>query len=175
MAGKHLAAGTAAGLLLVGGIASGVALTGSEGEVLAGANVTTVPTTYDADSQYVGLCGIVTPPDPDRCDAAQGTLRYSMFGSLVNAIQFNKWKQKSPRDYERLTLLMGAPHCSVPSNPQPQIMVTPLGAALASAVQAYACAGGTEPIVWPPPNPPLDPNRADKTPPTAPGPIQVQP
>ena len=138
-------------------------------------NVTTVTTTYDADTQYVGKCGLVTPPDPDHCDAVQGTLRYSFFMSLVNSIQFNKWKQKSPKDYQRLSGLMAAPECSVPSNPQPQIMVTPLGAALASAVQAYACALGEEPVTWPAANPPLDPNRSDKKPPTAPGPIQVTP
>lgn len=170
--GIAIAAGASAVLLAAGVLGSNQL---SEDSMSAELNVTTVTTTYDADTQYVGKCGIVTPPDPDACDAVQGTLRYSMFQSLVNAIQFNKWKQKSPKDYERLTLLMGAPRCSVPSNPQPQIMVTPLGAALASAVQAYACAHGMEAITWPAAYPALDPNRADKTPPTAPGPLQVTP
>lgn len=169
-----VAGGLAAGAaLLAAGVIGGTQI--SSESAPAELNVTTVTTTYDADTQYVGECGIVTPPDPDACDAVRGTIRYSMFQSLVNAIQFNKWKQKSPKDYERLSILMSAPKCSVPSNPQPQIMVTPLGAALASAVQAYACAHGMDAITWPAPYPALDPNRADKTPPTAPGPLQVTP
>lgn len=142
---------------------------------IAELNVTTVTTTYDADTQYIGKCGLVTPPDPDRCDAVQGAIRYSMLGSLVNADQFKKWTQSAPNDYQRLTTLMAAPKCSIPSSPQPQIMVTFMGAALASAVQAYACALGTEPIVWPAPNPPRTAGSKDKTAPTAPGPITVTP
>jgi hypothetical protein len=181
MSGRNLGAVVAgAALLLVLGIGLAALLTRDDNEpqrlgAVYAANVTTVTTTYDADTQYVGKCGIVTPPDPDACDAVQGTLRYSFWGSMVNSIQFNKWKQKSPKDYQRLLGLMASPQCSVPSNPQPQIMVTPLGAALANVVQAYNCAHGIEPIALPAANPPLDPNRADKQPPTAPGPLQVTP
>ena len=54
-------------------------------------------------------------------------------------------------------------------------MVTATGAAFYAAVQAYACALGTEPIAWPAPNPPRAAGATDKKAPTAPGPLQVQP
>jgi len=137
-------------------------------------NVQTVTTTYDVDTQYLGKCAVVTPPSADPCDAAQGTIRYSFFGSLVNADQFKKWKSSAPLDYARLTAHMNAPVCSLGGAGLPQDMKTFMGAALYSAVQAYACALGTEPIVWPAPNPPRT-SSSDKTAPTAPGPITVTP
>lgn len=172
-------AGAVAGLavLAIGGAAALIANGDDEPRLLGAAelNVTTITTTYDLDTQYVGKCGIVTPPAPDACDAAQGILRYSFFASLVNADNFKKWKSSSPGDYQRLTAHMQAPASSAAPIGLVQDMRTALGAALASVVQAYACAKGTEPIVWPAPNPPPLAGAKDKTPPTPPGPITVTP
>lgn len=133
----------------------------------------TVATTL-APGQYIGTCTTVTPPEPDPCEAAQGVIRYQFFGALVNATVFNNWKKSSPGDYQRLNTLMLAPKCSTPANPQPQIMVTFFGAALADAIEAYACARGYEPIAWPAPNPkPI--STGDTKAPTAPGPVIVTP
>lgn len=168
-------------LLAIGGAAGGAAalIANDDGESrrtgVAELNVTTITTTYDLDTQYVGKCGIVTPPTPDVCDAVQGTLRYSFFSSLVNADNFKKWKSSSPGDYQRLTAHMQAPACSAAPVGLMQDMRTALGAALASVVQAYACAKGTEPIVWPSPNPPPLAGSKDKTPPMPPGPITATP
>src|SRR5574343_1247759 len=137
---RTLAAG--AGLLAAGALVAG-------GSVLAPSNpapaVVGPGTTELQEGQYAGPCSIVTPPEPDPCEAAQGTLRYSFWGNMVNAAYFKKWRQGSPGDYGRLLGLMAAPICSTPAHPQPQTMRTPQGAALAAAVQAYACALGAEP------------------------------
>lgn len=138
-------------------------------------NVTTITTTYDLDTQYVGKCGIVTPPTPDACDAAQGELRYSFWSAIVNADNFKKWKQSSPGDYQRLLAHMQTPACSVAPVGQVQDMKTALGVALYAEVRAYNCAKGTEPIAMPLPNPPPLAGAQDKTPPSAPGPLNVGP
>lgn len=151
-----------------------VALTGA-GAVTAtevvGSDESVVETLALSEGQYLGPCSIVTPPEPDPCEAAQGTLRYHFWAGMVNADQFKKWKQSAPKDYLRLQTLMAAPMCSTPAHPQPQIMVTKMGAALAATVGAYACAKGTEPIVLPTPNPIV--TGTDKIPPSAPGAITV--
>jgi len=144
-----------------------------------GLNMQTYSVTYDADTQYVGRCHIVTPPTSDYCEAAEGTIRYPFFAQLVNASNFKSWKKSSPGDYARLTAHMNAPRCPTPVG-NVQDMKTPLGAAFYNVVEAYACAasanGGTiEPLTWPAPATTLDPNRTDKTPPTAPGPLTVAP
>lgn len=164
------AAAVAVGLMSTGAV-SEYGTGKSEPDVM----LVTLPPQALQEGQYIGPCSVVTPPDPDPCEAAQGMLRYAFLGELVNSIQFNKWKNGSPKDYARLNAIMSDPKCPKASDPQPQTMVTPFGAAIADAVQAYACALGTEPVTWPAPNPPLDPNRKDKKPPTAPGPIQVTP
>lgn len=139
-----------------------------------GLNIQTYTGTYDADTQYLGKCAVVTPPNADPCDAVQGTLRYAFFNSLVNADQFIKWKKYAPLDYNRLTAHMNAPACSNGTG-LVQDMKTFMGAALFSVVQAYACALGVEPIAWPAPNPPRAAGATDKTAPSAPGPITVTP
>jgi hypothetical protein len=142
------------------------------GGVNRGLNTQTYNVTYDADTQYVGKCGIVTPPTADSCDAAQGVIRYAFFGKVVNASQFKVWKNQNPGEYARLTAHMNTPFCGSGASPD---MNTFYGGFLADAVEAYACARGIEAIVWPTPNPPLDPKRADKTPPTPPTGLTVTP
>lgn len=142
---------------------------------LLGLNLQTYTGTYDADTQYLGPCAVVTPPNADPCVAAQQTIRYVLFGAAVNADLFKKWKAANPGEYARLTAHMNAPACSQGAVGQPQDMLTQTGAMFYAAVQAYACALGTEPIAWPVPNPPRVAGAKDKTPPSAPGPITVQP
>ena len=137
-------------------------------------NIQTHSVTYDADTQYVGKCSIVTPPKSDPCDAAQGILRYAFFGNLVNANQFKTWKRQNPGEYARLTAKMNAPMCGSGTG-LPQDMLTFYGSFIANVIEAYACALGVEPITWPTPNPPRLPGATDKKPPTAPGPITVTP
>lgn len=164
-----IAAGAAAGLL---GFMGAAALSSSE---LASSDETiTVFADTIAENQYQGDCVVVTPPEPDPCEAAQASIRYGMFGHLVNAAPFKTWKKGSPGDYARLTSIMANPQCATPSNPQPQTMVTFFGAAIADAVEAYACARGTEPITWPASNPPVT-SGSDKKAPTAPGPVIITP
>lgn len=126
-----------------------------------------------APNQYVGPCSIVTVPDADPCQAAQLVLRYQFWGAMVNGSLWKQWVKGSPKDYQRLLTLLAAPKCSTATDPQPQIMVTKTGAALADAVEAYACALGTEPIVLPAPDPP--PTGTDKTAPSAPQDLQIVP
>lgn len=128
-----------------------------------------------AEGQYVGPCSIVTPPEPDPCEAAQHQIRYPFLGQLVNAKPFKSWVKGAPNDYARLTAYMQAPICSTATNPQPQPMTTFMGAAIGDAVEAIACARGVGPVVWPAPNPPPVPGSTDITPPGAPGPVTVTP
>lgn len=176
---------TAAGVLGVAAVTTGtVALS-----PLSVTETTTVAVAPEiAENQYIGDCTTVTPPEPDPCEAAQNVIRYSFFGALVNASNFKTWKKGSPGDYGRLCSgpiqpdgsqtcvngLMAYPQCSTPTNPQPQTMRTFFGAAIADAVEAYACARGTEAINFPAPNPPPT-GTGDKTAPTAPGPLNVNP
>lgn len=127
-----------------------------------------------AEGQYVGPCSIVTPPEPDPCEAAQGQIRYAMLGELVNAIPYKNWRKGAPIDAARLDALMLNPQCPTASNPQPQTLRTFMGAAIGAALQAYACAKGTGPITWPAPNPPPVAG-SDTQAPTPPGPVTVTP
>jgi hypothetical protein len=127
-----------------------------------------------AEGQYVGPCSIVTPPEPDPCEAAQGAIRYSMLGELVNAVPYKNWRKGAPLDAARLDAYLQNPQCSTPSNPQPQTMRTFMGAAIAAALQAYACAKGVGPVTWPEPNPPAA-SGSDTQAPTPPGPVTVEP
>jgi hypothetical protein len=140
-----------------------------------GMNAAVYSVTYDADTQYVGKCGIVTPPTPDKCDSVIGEIQHSFFGNLVNAPLFKSWKVANPGEYSRLTAHMQAPQCSVAPTGNVNDMISFTGAALVNVVEAYACAGGVGPIAWPLKNPNLDPNRKDKIPPTTPGPLTVTP
>lgn len=166
---KQLLAVGAATAALVGGVVAGSTVA----DITPPESVTFVgPGTAELQpGQYVGPCSIVTPPEPDPCEAAQLVLRHSFWGEMVNAAYFKKWKQGSPGDYGRLLALMAAPICSTPAHPQPQTMRTPQGAALANVIEAYACALGAEPIAMPAANP--KPTGTDRTPPSAPGPLQV--
>jgi hypothetical protein len=166
-----LAATAAAGVLAVGALVAG----GTIADVTPEADVTWVgPGTAELQpGQYVGPCSIVTPPDADPCQAAQLVLRHQFWGAMVNASWFKSWVKGSPNDYQRLLTILAAPVCSTFDNPQPQIMVTRFGEALANEVEAYACALGTEPITLPAADPP--PTGKDKTPPTAPGSLHVLP
>lgn len=125
--------------------------------------------------QYQGKCSVVTPPQPDPCDAAALTISGSFMYSMVNAQLYKNWAKANPGEVQRLAAIMAAPVCSTPATPVDPTMVTPFGNALAAAFMAYACALGTEPLVWPAPNPPLDPKRSDKTPPSAPTGLQLTP
>lgn len=146
---------------------------------LRGLNIQTYTQTYDADTQYLGRCAVVTPPVADPCDAVAGELRYGFWSAVVNANQFKTWKNQNPGEYARLTAHMQAPNCPNGSAPA-EDMLTFYGAYLHTVVNAYACAAGANggaigQIAWPTPNPALDPNRTDKKPPSAPGPITVTP
>ena len=128
-----------------------------------------------AVGDYIGPCSIVTPPEPDPCQAAQLVLRYQLLGNIGNSAYHPKWVVANPGEVLRLATVMAEPRCSTVANPQPQTMRTFYGAALADAVEAYACALGTEAVTWPVPNAPPLAGAKDKTPPSAPGPILVGP
>lgn len=167
-----VAVGTAAGVLgLIGAAALG------SSELMSSTDTVTVATFADtiADNQYQGTCVVVTPPEPDPCDAAQGQIKYSMLGHLVNAIPYKNWRKGAPQDAARIDAVLANPQCPTANNPQPQTLTTFMGAAIADAVKAYACARGTGPITWPAPNPPPDSTNSDKKAPTPPGPLTVKP
>lgn len=168
---KTAAAIVGAGVLAAGALVAGgtvADLTPAEPETFVGPGVAEL-----APGQYVGPCSIVTPPEPDPCEAAQLAIRYQFFAALVNAEPYKRWAKGAPGDVSRLAAQYAAPRCSTPANPQPQTMKTRLGEAIGNAVEAYACALGTEPIVLPAPDPP--PTGTDRSAPTAPGPITVAP
>lgn len=160
---QGVGAAIAAGLISLGTLA----LADDEVQPLASATL--------APGDVQGPCAVVTPPAVDPCLAAQLTLRYVVLGAFVNANQFKTWRSQNPGEYARLNAHMATPACSSGAVGLPQDMRTFYGAALYAVTQAYACALGTEPLTWPQANPPLDPKRADKTPPSAPGPLTVTP
>jgi hypothetical protein len=128
-----------------------------------------------AEGQYQGVCAVVTPPEPDPCDAVNGTLRYGALYAFESAAYHPKWVAANPGEVQRLAAIMATPACSTPSNPQPTVMRTQYGQGLALVMSAIACARHPEAIAWPPLPPAPNPARTDKTPPTAPGPITVTP
>jgi hypothetical protein len=93
----------------------------------------------------------------------------SMLGNLVNAVQFQKWRDANPGEMARLTAFMADPR------QEPIAMLTFLGGALVQTMQAYAHAGGAPILAWPQANAPLDPRRKDKKPPSSPGGLTVIP
>lgn len=139
------------------------------------ATLTTITTTFDPATQYLGRCAVVTPPAPDPCDAANGTLRYAALYEVQLVPYYAKWTAANPGEVQRLAGLMAAPQCSDAPTGTPSVMLTHYGMLLQRITEAIACAKHPEPIVWPEIPPPPDPNRTDKTPPTAPGPITVGP
>lgn len=167
-------AGALTGAALAVGALGLVAATG--GDVIP-TDTTTVAVVADtvAPGQYQGVCAVVTPPEPDPCDSVNGTLRFAALGAFERSVYHAKWVASSPGDVGRLSAIMASPACSTPSNPQPQIMRTQYGAALAAVMQAIACARHPEPITWPPLPPPPTAGSTDKTAPTAPGPLTVTP
>jgi len=192
---QKILAAIAGVLILIAGIAGASYLVTKNDKVVYGVsnpnlglNITTYTGTYDSDTQYLGKCAVVTPPGSDPCDAAQGTLKYSFWGSTVNASTFQNWKKANPGEWARmcsgpiaadksqtcLTGHMATPMCSVGPVGQPQDMITKYGAALYAETSAYACALGVGPINLPAPNAPPLAGAKDKTPPTAPGPITAQ-
>lgn len=163
----------AAGIFIVPKISYNDSPNRTLGDPTYSLNLQTVTTTYDADTQYLGVCGdVVTPPTAGTCETIQGILRYQFFGRLVNANQFKVWKSQNPGELSRITAHMQAPLCGSGANPD---MKTYYGQFIADVVEAYACAKGTAPIAWPTPFPALDPKRADKTPPTPPTGLTVTP
>lgn len=125
--------------------------------------------------QVQGPCAVITPPQPDPCEAASGILAGPFLYDIVNAQLYKNWVAANPGEVQRLAAIMAAPVCSTPATPVDPTMRTYFGSALAMAFMAYACAYGSEPLVWPAPNPPLDPKRSDKTPPSAPSGLTVTP
>ena len=172
IAGRTLAAAAVGGVLAVAGLVAA-----NEADIAPISATETVEVFADtiANTQYQGVCAVVTPPDPDPCDAVNGTLRYTVLGSLERNTYYPKWVAANPGEVARLAVVMATPVCSIPSTPQPQVMFTEYGAALAAIMQAVACARHPEPITWPPLPPALSPTRSDKTPPSAPGPLTVTP
>ena len=159
----------AAGALAVGALVGGAAVNEQEDSSAPVQAMALQP----GESQ--GPCSVFVPPSVDPCVAAQLTLRDVVLGAFVNASQFKTWRNQNPGEWSRLNAHMAAPACSMAPVGLPQDMLTFYGAALYGITQAYACARGVGPLTWPPANPPLDPKRADKTPPSAPGPITVGP
>lgn len=153
-----------ASLLVAGTVAVGLLLTDDAPEARVALTA----------EQYQGVCVVVTPPEPDPCDAASGVIRYAFFGALVNVPYLEKWQTANPGEVFRLAAIMAAPKCSTPTSPQPQTMRTFFGAALAAAAEAVACARHPEAIGMPMPNP-KPTGTGDRTPPSAPGPITVTP
>jgi len=157
-------------------------------------NIQTYTGTYDADTQYLGKCSVVTPPKADPCDAAAGMIRYSFWDSLVNATLYKNWAKANPGELARMCVMGSITDPANPTGPPLKVcvsghMATPLcgngtglvqdmktqfGAALFAAVQTYACALGNGPMAIPTASPPPLAGASDKTPPSAPGPITAQ-
>lgn len=176
-----IAAGVAGVVLAAGSIAASEALEDSSSSSVAAIPGTIAPAgTYPygttlAEGWVQGRCAAFLPPEVDPCDAVDGTLRHSALGAFRRGAYHAKWEKANPGEVSRLASIMAAPVCSTPSSPQPAVMLTRYGEGLAHVVRAIACARHNEPVTWPPLDPPLDPNRTDKTPPTAPGPVTVIP
>lgn len=143
-----------------------------------------------APGQVQGPCGAYTPPAVDNCTAGQGYLGHAFWDSLTSASIYQNWKKSNPGEAARLCTgpinqttnvqtctsgLMSSPTCPTSGTGQAQTMVTNFGAALANIPIAFACAYGFGPMVLPPPVAPPTKGAADKTPPTAPGPITINP
>jgi hypothetical protein len=118
------------------------------------------------------VAGVVAP-EPDPCAAAQGAIADVMLRNLINAKTVSNWRRDNPGEWTRLTTFMQTPNCPTPANSAQPSMRTRLGGALVNAIQAYACARGTGPLVFPAPDP--APTGPDKTPPSQPGPVTVTP
>ena len=170
IAGRTLAAAAVGGVLAVSGL-----VVANEADISPVSATETVLADTVAEGQYQSVCSVVTPPEPDPCDAVAGTLSFIVLGAIERGPYQAKWVAANPGEVSRLAAVMAAPQCSTFTNPQPQTMLTHYGAALAGIMQAVACARHPEPITWPPLPTALDPNRADKAPPSAPGPIQIGP
>lgn len=130
-----------------------------------------VPAIQDLQpGQYLGPCSVVTPPTPDPCDAVATGLAPGMWSGFINATTTKNWIKGSPKDWARLQAFAAAPSTSAPA------MSTFLGqwAVYILQMRAYV-PGGLVGGTFPAPNPPLDPNRADKTPPSAPSNLQIVP
>jgi hypothetical protein len=142
--------------------------------VAALVGVTTLDTS-SAENPPLVSCDVagVVAPEPDPCAAAQGAIADVMLRNLINAKTVSNWRRDNPGEWTRLTGFMLAPNCPTPANLAQPSMRTRLGSALVNAIQAYACARGTGPLVFPDPDP--APTGSDKTPPTQPGPVTVSP
>ena len=171
MTTRKLAAMVAAvPVLAIGGVVAADQI-GSSSE--ATDTLVTITTVYDPATQIPGPCSIATPPKADVCLATQGILRYAFWAAIVNSSLITKWKAANPGEWNRLMAHMAAPNCPNGSAPA-QDMITPVGAALASELNGYACALGTEPVTVPAANAPPT-SRADQKPPTPPGAVTVVP
>lgn len=130
----------------------------------------TINTLVDTtDPNYIeGDCGGSISPEPDPCEAAQGTIRNAFLMNFVNTSGYKAWKRDSPGEVQRLKEYMTAPSCPTPSNlGNIPTMNSRLGMALVNLFQGYACAKGLGPIDLPDPIS-LDPKRKDKVAPTVP-------
>lgn len=150
-------------------LVAAVALGGASGAVVATAvNDQAEPAAF-AEGWLHGPCGGSLPPDPDPCIGAQLMLE-SVRRSLANAAQFRKWKAANPGEYQRVISFYANPGINIPS------MLTGIGNALIQVGQMYFYAKGPAvTAAWPAPNPPPLPGQSDKTPPSSPGGLHVNP
>lgn len=178
------AAAVASAVTLLG-VAIGVSADiGTDGSTVGPATVTiTVPV-----GSLMGQCAVVTPPQTDPCQEASMILQYVVLNELGKGVYHPKWVKDNPGENARLNAHLASPLCNGgPGAGLPQDMKTHYGAALFAITQAIACLPQgppnqqgqpiqvREPLKMGVPDPPLDPGRSDKTPPTAPGPIHVTP
>lgn len=159
---------------------------GTDGSTVGPATVTvTVP----IDS-FLGQCAVVNPlVAGDPCETAAQIIQYVVLDELGKGAYHAKWVKDNPGENARLLAHLANPKCATGTVGLVQDMKTHYGAALFALTQAWAClpmgppkADGTGaihprelPLKMGVPDPPLDPKRGDKTPPTAPGPITVSP
>ena len=141
------------------------------------------------EGSFLGQCTVVTPPISDPCEQAAQLVQYVALNELGKGVYHAKWVKDNPGENARLLAHLANPQCGKGVG-LVQDMKTHYGAALFALTQVWACLpqgpprfNGDPTPIHPRelplrmgvPDPPLDPKRTDKTPPTAPGPITVQP
>ena len=180
-----LAAALAGSALTALGFAVGIF--GSIGTDGSTVGPTTVEITVPVDS-FLGQCGVVTPPNGDPCEVSSQILQYFVLDELGKAAYHAKWVKDNPGENARLNAHLANPQCGSGATGLVQDMRTHYGAALFAITQAIACLPQGPPnqqgqpihprqlpLKMGVPDPPLDPNRSDKTPPSPPGPITISP
>ena len=133
----------AAGAVAAGALAVGYGLGTTAGDEPASSSP---PAAVAADPGTVtGPCGeVALPPDSPACAAVAGLIRYGFWPNFVNAKTTKAWRRDNPGEWARLSAFL-----AVPAKVSPVSMLTPLGGALVTLVQAYAYTHGE---AFPPPD-----------------------